>query len=76
MFGAALDVRRDLVGSRRLELAETLACLAQVREQRGDLAEAADLRRQALEIRRQFLAENHPDVKRLVTLLGDAADPE
>jgi serine/threonine protein kinase/tetratricopeptide (TPR) repeat protein len=76
MFRAALDIRRDAVGSRRLELAETLAYLADVRQQRGDPAEAGQLRREALAIRRSMLAENHPDVQHLVALLNDAGDAE
>jgi serine/threonine protein kinase/tetratricopeptide (TPR) repeat protein len=68
MFRAALDIRREAAGSRRLELAETLVCLAEVREQCGDSVQASQLRQEALAIRRALLAENHPDVQCLVAL--------
>jgi tetratricopeptide (TPR) repeat protein len=76
MFRAALNTRRDAKGSRRLELAETLACLAEVREKRGDIDEATALRQEALEIRRHFLADDHPDVRDLLSLLGDAGNTD
>ena len=66
LFRSALAIRREATGVRRLDLAETLECLAGLRQEQGDSEEAGQLRREALSIRRAFLPEEHPDVRRLL----------
>lgn len=66
----AVAIRRSALGSRSLDLADSLIHLARVHRTRNDHAAAGTLVREALEIRRAALPADHPDVADALYELG------
>ncbi|MEM7355487.1 MAG: serine/threonine-protein kinase [Acidobacteriota bacterium] len=67
----ALDLRRQALGDRHLEVAESLSKLAQLWNEGQDLTAAEAMLREALDIRRAALGEAAPEVAESLEQLSD-----
>lgn len=72
LMSAALEQRRQLLGSHHPSVATSLSDLGQLRQNQGDYPAAESLQRAALDMQMPLLGPNHPDVANTQYHLGVA----
>jgi serine/threonine protein kinase/Tfp pilus assembly protein PilF len=71
LLKSALDVRRNTLNEKNLDVASSLQALGYLLIAKGDYAAAEPSLRESLAIRREILGSNHPDVATSLATLGE-----